>query len=139
MCFRHFYDRICSLSRTGDISLCVKQRKIYRKTFFNQLFRTFVRIRAYFHKSCLAFYIRRHLYPGTPIIIQIKMSLMHNQKFHIPVNTSIKCKISDLWIYFLILAVICFHKQRILFFQHIRHICPKRCIAVIVSEYCNPI
>ena len=67
------------------------------------------------------------------IIRQIKMRLLHCDQIYIPVQSPVKCKISILWIYFIIRAVIyCNDKKVLLLRQGICKLCPPGRISAVM-------
>ena len=61
------------------------------------------------------------------------MIFRDNQKFHLPVDAAVKCKIRHLGIHPVVFAVIHLHSKQIMFFQFLCDIRPECGISVVVA------
>ncbi len=135
MSVRYFYYRFCAFRRSCRLPLSVRQRQHNRHSFPLQLLFSDIGISTHFYKSGRSPDFCRYLYSRSPIIIQIKMYLWYDQKFHFPIDPPVESKIGSLRIDFFIFPVVCFHKKFILLLQQIRYILTKSRISILVCKY----
>ncbi|GFI65931.1 hypothetical protein IMSAG185_01537 [Lachnospiraceae bacterium] len=87
----------------------------------------------YMNFSIFAFYHRCHLNAWRPVLFQFKMTPRYTDQIHIPIQSSIKCKVRLLGIHPVICGIVHSDIYLVFFFHHICDVHPERGITAIVD------
>ena len=91
------------------------------------------------YSAITSFYLWGNPQSRVSVIVQIKVTVIHNQQIDVSVNAAIKGKVCFLRINPIVHTVVCFYGQMVLLCKELCNVCPKGGITAIVTAYRRPV